>query len=61
MSSRDSIRHRGGVQGGLIVKSGRHVMAGHEAGSNKGFVLRGALAMKVDLSKFGSIPGKKYG
>ena len=36
-------------------------MVAHEVISDKDYVLRGATATAVDLSKFGTISGKKYG
>ena len=36
-------------------------MIAHDTTSEKDYVFRGAAAMVIDLSKFGSIPGKRYG
>ena len=60
MSSYNQASQEGGVQEGQIVKSGRHVKVVHEVISSKDYVLHGAVTMVVDLSKFGTISGKKY-
>ena len=61
MSSRYSTSHKGEVQEGRIAKPMRRVMVGHDATSSKDRVLRAAAEMTVDLSKLGTISGKKYG
>ena len=61
MSSGDDERRYSGVQSGRIVKSGRRAMIAHDMTPNKDYFLRGAAAVEVDLSKFGSVSGKKYG
>ena len=61
MSSYNQAYRKGVVQDGRILKSGRHVMAAHNVTSDKDYVLCGATAMAVDLSKLGTISGKKYG
>ena len=50
--------HKNDVQEGCLVESGRRVMVAHNAKLNKDCALRSASAMTIDLSKFGSIPGR---
>ena len=51
---------KGDVLDGRIVNSGRHVMVAHIIISDKDYVLRGAAAMAVYLSKFSIISEKNY-
>ena len=51
---------KGSVQEGQILRSRRHVKVVHEVISSKDYVFHGAATMVVDLSKYGSISGKKY-
>ena len=60
MSLYNQASRKSDVQENRPVKSGRRVMIAHSMNLNKDCVLRGASAMTVDLSKFGSISGKKY-
>ena len=61
MSPYNQTFRKNDVQEGRIVNSGRRVMLAHDTTSDKDYVLRGAIAMAIDLSKFGIISGKKYG
>ena len=55
-SSYNQACRKSDVQGGRIVKSGRHVMFAHDISSEKDYILRGAAAMAVYLSKFVPYP-----
>ena len=61
MSSRDQAFREGDVQEGCIVKTEDSVMVAHDTTSNKDCVFRDAAAIAIDLSKLGSVSGKKYG
>ena len=61
MSSYNESSRKGCVQDGQIVNSRRHAMVAHTTKLDKDCAFRGSSAMKIDLSKLGSIPGKKYG
>ena len=61
MSLYNQACHRNDVQEGRIVNSGRCFMVAHDTTSSKDCILRGAAAMSVDLSKFSSLSGRRYG
>ena len=52
MSSYNQVCRKSDAQGGRTVKSVYHVMVAHHMTLDKDYVLRGAVAMAVDLSKF---------
>ena len=60
-SSGDGVDRYSGIKCGTIVRSARRVMIAHDTTSNKDCFFRGAAAMVVDISKLGSVSGKKYG
>ena len=61
MFSYNEACHKNDVREGRFFESGRRVMVAHNTKLNKYCALRGASAMTVGLSKFGSISGMKYG
>ena len=56
--SHDSIRREEEVQGGRTAMAMRRVMVGYDVESSKDRVLRGAAAMKIDISQFGHVSEK---
>ena len=60
MSSYNQACRKNYVQEGCLVESGSCVMVAYNTKLNSNCALRGASAMKFDLSKFGSIPCMKY-
>ena len=61
MYSCDQACRKSDVQERGIVKSGRCVMVAHHTTLNKDCILRGAAVMAIDISKLGTISGKKHG
>ena len=60
MCSRDSTYREGRVKEEYIVKLGSLIMVGQDTKTNKDRIIRGAAAMIVDLSKFGTESEKNY-